>query len=624
MVKLFRGKKVRELNSDSHVSLGGVYLIGGLFCMLMIVLIAVQMNVRYSLRETSIGLEEKERLIRLKEEAGKRENRGAKILLVSEEDDATSTKAFKIFSVILDQMKEPYDVIEPADFDIADFDRYETIILAITHYPLLTSNISYLKGWVRDGGNLMIAYPPEGSGSFQTLYELLGIKDSGEVTYVKGVHFNKPFMIGGSLKDYDIIDAYESSLGLSLYDDCDVYMQSDDDYPVPLIWRRNVGSGTVVFDNFGIMEKAYRGIHCAAFSLLSDYCVYPVINGSAFYIDDFPAPVPEGDATYITRDYNISVSDFYSRIWWTDIHELAKEYGIRYTGLVIENYNDQVSGEFKRNTETNRFLYFGNMILKLGGEIGIHGYNHMPLVLENFDYKDQYDSYIQWPSTEDMRNSLDEVFDFTHNLFKDQELKVYVPPSNVLSEEGRNLLADTSISSIASVYLSTDMAYEQEFDISTEDGIINTPRITSGCIIDEYMELAALSELNFHFVNTHFIHPDDVLDEDRGAEIGWERMYGNLKGYMKWLHEGCPDIRNLTGSELAGAVLRYDLLGLDRTDTDNGVELDINGYDDEAWMLLRINDGRKISAVKGGEYKEAAENLYLIECRNESVEIVFE
>ncbi len=623
MVKLFH-KDSRELNSENHISLGGIYVIGGLFCMLMMVLIVVQMNVRYSLREESISLEEKEKLLSLKEEADRYEEKGARTLLVSEADDAMSVKAYRVYSAILDQMKEPYDVIEPVDFTKGDYDKYDKVVLAITHYPSLAENISSMERWVKKGGNLMIAYPPEGSGSFQSLYELLGIKDSGEVTYVGGIHFNKPFMIGGAAHNYNIIDAYDSSLGLSLYDDCDIYIQSVDEYPVPLIWRRSVGEGTVVVDNFGIMEKAYRGIHCAAYSLMSDYCVYPVINGAAFYIDDFPSPVPEGNAAYVTRDYNMSVSDFYARVWWKDVYELATRYGIRYTGLVIEDYNDQVSGEFKRNTETNRFLYFGNMLLRLGGEIGIHGYNHMPLVLENFDYKDQYDSYIHWPSVDDMKNSLEEEFAFTHSLFKDEQLQVYVPPSNVLSKEGRELLATTSIRSIASVYLSTDMAYEQEFDISSEDGIINTPRITSGCVIDEYMELAALSELNFHYVNTHFLHPDDVLDEDRGAELGWARLYSNLGKYMKWLYDNCPDIRNLTGSELAGAVLRYDLVRLDRTEKEDGVQLDIHGYDDENWMLLRINDGRRIASVKGGEFKEVADSLYLIECQEESVNIEFE
>ena len=50
----------------------------------------------------------------------------------------------------------------------------------------------------------------------------------------------------------------------------------------------------------------------------------------------------------------------------------------------------------------------------------------------------------------------------------------------------------------------------QEFEVA-KDGIVEQPRIISGAIIDDYMKMAALSELNMHFVNSHFIHPDDLL-----------------------------------------------------------------------------------------------------------------
>ena len=39
---------------------------------------------------------------------------------------------------------------------------------------------------------------------------------------------------------------------------------------------------------------------------------------------------------------------------------------------------------------------------------------------------------------------------------------------------------------------------------AAEDGIVEQPRIISGAVIDDYMELAAVSELNMHFVNTQF------------------------------------------------------------------------------------------------------------------------
>ena len=616
----FRNKKKL---ATAHMNLGPMYALGLIFCVLIIALVTVQANVRYSIRKEELSLLPREKLIKLKAESEAAEKE-ADTLLVIEEGDEVSAKAQTLIEPVLTQMKQPYDIVSAAEFDTDDIAGYDKIILAVTRYQKLGESAFGLERWVRGGGNLMILYAPEKNGSFESMYDVLGIKDSGNNTYVRGVRFENGFMIGGDDRDFVIEDSYESSRTVSLTDDCHVYMESADEYPVPLIWRRNVGKGSVVFDNFGIMEKAYRGIHCAGYSLLGDCCIYPVINGATFYIDDFPSPIPEGDSQYITRDYNMSVGDFYSQIWWNDVYDIGQKYGIHYTGLVIENYNNQVMGQFKRNTEISRFLLFGNMLLQSGGEIGVHGYNHMPLVLENFDYQDMYDGYIQWPSASSMKYSVNEVFNFTKDLFPEEQLQVYVPPSNVLSQEGREVLGTTSVRSIASVYLPADLAYAQEFEVSKEDGIINTPRIISGYMIDDYMKLAALSELNFHLVSTHFQHPDDVLDEDRGAAIGWEKLKGGLDEYMKWLYTSFPDIRNLTGSELAAAVERYDLTGINRK-TDNGsLSIDLDDFDTENWMILRVNDKRKIKEITGGKWKMLGTGLYLVRADKEAVDIIFE
>ena len=604
----------------------GLYIIGAVFCLTMAALVLLQMNIQYSIRPDRLSIMSKEELSRIKTTENAtgvvKATGDGRVLLVLEEGDYQSGSAGKVWIPILDQMKIPYDICNAGDYRTGLLESYDKLVLAITNYEKLSQEIAGIISWVENGGNLMIAYPPVTSGSFQSLFNMMGVKDGGisNVT-VESLHFNSDFMIGGTAHDFLITDAYDSSLSYSLTDDCTVYIESTDKFPVPVIWKRNFGQGSIVVDNFGYNEKAYRGIHGSAFSLLGDYCAYPVINGSAFYIDDFPSPVPEGDNTYIKRDYNIPVRDFYMQIWWNDLYRMAKKYGIDYTGLVIEDYSDIVSGNFPRNYETAQFYYYGNMLLDEGGEIGIHGYNHMPLVLENFDYQNKYDSYVQWPSKDEIRKALHEVFDFTHMLFPDEELNVYVPPSNILSEEGREILSeDTVTRCIASIYFPGEMCFEQEFDIS-EDGIINAPRVTSGCIIDEYMEIAALSELNFHLVSSHFHHPDDVLDEDRGAKLGWEKLYSNLLNYFEWLYTSCPSIRTLTGTEMAGAIERYDLIKVDRQYSGNDIKLNFSSFYNEAWMLVRLNNGKSIETVTNGSYTRVADDLYLVECLNDKVDI---
>ncbi len=601
----------------AHFNLAGMYLIGIAFCVLAGVLMAVQANIQYTVREESVSILPREELIRLKGEAPR--ERTADCLLVFEEEDPLSSTARDMMTEMLEEKNTAFDLCAAGQLTEEILSRYHRVLMAVTHYQLMPEMLLPLQHWVRAGGHLMVLYPPVSNGSFQTLAGLLGIKENAESAMVSALHFREGFLLGGSARDYELSDPYDSSLGFALTEDCQVFMESTDEYPVPLVWRRQVGEGTVVVHNSSIMEKAMRGILWGAYTLMGDYTVYPVINGSAFYIDDFPAPVPEGSGIYILRDYGMSVADFLTRVWWNDVYNAGRTWGIHYTGLVIETYSDQVEGVFERNKDTSRFLYYGNMILRSGGEIGIHGYNHMPLVPETFLYGEGYESYRQWPSTGDMTRAVREVMGFTSALFPEEKLQAYVPPSNIISREGIRVLANEGLRAVASVYLEGGHAYEQEFDITPEDGIINTPRVISGYMLDPYMQLAALSELNYHLVNSHFQHPDDILDEDRGAALGWETLLERYKAYLSWLYTSVPRIRNLTGSEMAGAVQRYDLLDYTLEQQEDRLEIRLTNLMDEAWMMLRLNEGQRISGAAGAQWEKLADNLYLLDCRADHV-----
>ena len=76
-------------------------------------------------------------------------------------------------------------------------------------------------------------------------------------------------------------------------------LKTTDDSHTPLIWEKSYGKGKFVVDNLGIYERNVRGIYAASYSLLTEVTVYPVINGSTYYIDDFPSPVPAGDGRFV-------------------------------------------------------------------------------------------------------------------------------------------------------------------------------------------------------------------------------------------------------------------------------------------------------------------------------------
>lgn len=547
-------------------------------------------------------------------------NVSATNLLIYDSSNETSASAIDNFKQIFEDMKVATAYVDITNEMVPDFTTFDTIVILTPDLEPLGETALQLMEWVESGGNVMFAMTLQKDDVVSIIEHKIGVVNSS-YTYaeVGEVSIENGFMLGAG-QDYNIDEPFESAWAVELDDNAEVYLTTGDDSKIPLVWEYDLGSGRVVVDNFGIYVKAMRGFYSASYSLLGDVGVYPVINSAAFTLDDFPSPVPSGDAKYITRDYQMTVSDFYTNVWWPNMVSLADKYGIKYTGVIIENYEDDTTGSTERQSDSSRFTYFGNMLLQMGGEIGYHGYNHQPLMLSDTDYGDAF-SYNTWTSDTAIEKSLDELMDFTENLFPTSEHSVYVPPSNILSVESRALLAKDypNIKVIASNYFSEEFVYEQEFEVA-DDGVIEEPRITSGAIIDDYTKLTMVSELNMHYVSHHFVHPDDPLDVDRGAKLGWAQLYKNLSKQMSWLYKTAPSIRNMTESQMGGAIQRFSSITVEKEETADSYQFNLGNFVDEAYLMVRFNSD-KPGDVTGGSLEHLTGNLYLLHATSSTVTI---
>lgn len=529
-------------------------------------------------------------------------------------------------AAIFDELSVEAQLVDVATQPLPSLDAYEKVVLVLADLTALGQAAGDLMEWMHSGGRLMVFLPPENNGFFQAFYQQFGVREVSPSRYcTPGIRFVSDVVLGGRARDIMFDDPYESSLAVALDASCSVHAVTADAREVPLIWEYLNEAGQVVFCNIGVSVKATRGIYAQAFSLLGDAFAWPVINGSAFYLDDFPSPVPDGSGEYIMRDYGTTVRNFYTDVWWPDLVRLARGHGIAFTGLIIEDYNDNVDGPFAVTQDVSRFQYFAGELLRLGGELGIHGYNHIPLVVEGSledndgyvtgTYEDVYQGYPYWSDTERMREALQELYDFTADAFPGNVIDVYVPPSNILSAPGREVLASGpfAIRVIASIYFESAERVEWVQDFGVEqDGLINTPRVISGGQIDDYMKLCALSELNLHFVSSHFMHPDDMLDPDRGAEEGWQSAYDTICAYVDWLYGSAPQLRNLTGTEMGAAVQRWHDASVTCRDEGDALVLAVEGLHDEVYLFLRCRDALACAGVEGGTVWQLDGSLYLV------------
>lgn len=547
-------------------------------------------------------------------------------LVITDSDQAGVEDVKEQFDQILLDMKIAHrdvDIATDGADAIPSLTSFDRVIVLMPSLDGLGTHLTDLMSWVSAGGSLMLGMTPDNSNCLQAIASKLGIESAGyDYATAESIVPSEDFMLGGGER-YEFSDPFDSSLSVSLRETAHVWARTGD-AGTPLIWSNDCGSGHTVVCNIGIYDKVMRGFYASAISLLGDATAYPVINSAVFYLDDFPSPVPSGDGTYIKRDYGLSIADFYTKVWWPDLQKLAQKYGIRYTGVMIENYEDAVNQtEPARQPDTTQFRYFGGMLLQMGGELGFHGYNHQHLALWDTDYGTLYD-YKTWKNKETLVASLNELIAFQDEVLPNAHGSVYVPPSNILSVRARKLIGTDvpRIKTIASTYFEdgTDLPYVQEFGVAS-DGIVEQPRIVSGGMVDDsYMRLAAVSELNMHYVSTHFMHPDDLLDPDRGAKEGWEIYKGGLVDYLEWLTKSAPDLRRQTGSECSGAIQRFSSVTVSVDTSADAWTLSLGNFHDEAWLMFRANNGEP-GAVTDGELTHLTGNLYLLKANDKTLTI---
>lgn len=136
------------------------------------------------------------------------------------------------------------------------------------------------------------------------------------------------------------------------------------------------------------------------------------------------------------------------------------------------------------------------------------------------------------------------------------------------------------------------------------------------------MRWVSANELWLHYTFGHFIHPDDVLDSYRNKGKSWTALRETLDEFLLWIYSSAPGIRNMTASEGAMAVQRFNRLLPEYECGAGECHVTLNGFYDEAWLMMRSK--KTPSSITSGEITRVSENLYLIEAIAPNLLIGFE
>lgn len=512
------------------------------------------------------------------------------------------------------------DIDEISEDDVLD--DYDTLVICVQDLSSIEYSVEKLKKYVFDGGGLLFAVDIIQIDNLDDYFELLGSTKVDNYVGVDSLVFKDEFLIGAKDKVFGKMIINANVLKFSLKDNVNVHVVSNDGNKVPLVWDFKYGDGYVGVSNSSLLtSKNGRGLVAALYSAIHDVFVYPVINAAVYFIDDFPAPVPSGYDEFVVREYGYSVKDFYTNVWWPTMYDIAKNKGVRFSAYIIQTYDDDVNGSFDTINFNEEYQYYINELLASGGEMGIHGYNHQPLVVNNYDYGEGI-NYNPWPSSDKAIGSIKTILNYTKEAANGSKVISYVPPSNILSEEMYLKMQEEipMMKIFASLYVGDGIAFDQEFDV-LENGTINIPRLYSGMEISNDSNYMLLNELSYHYVVSHFIHPDDILDPERRSEEGFAYMTDKYIELIDFVNS--TKIRNTTISQTGAAIERYQVTGVNREYKNGKLKLKVSGIVDEVYYFLKTN-GKKVKKAEGCLVEKIAENYYLLKISDKLVEIEME
>ncbi|WP_310832544.1 DUF2194 domain-containing protein [Paenibacillus pedocola] len=469
-----------------------------------------------------------------------------------------------------------------------------------------------LADYIEQGGHLFFASMPESSDAFLRLYRKLGIINAGDFIDETGIHLTDEVLLGE--KGLEINDSFMTNTVLQVELDSSAKVHATTSSGMPLLWSYNLGKGSVmVFNGTMLQEKINRGVIAGAVSIMMPDFIYPVFNSKLVYIDDWPAPIGNSVDPDIYKIYKLNRQEFFKQIWWPDMLKAAKRFGLKYTAVMIESYQDKVQPPFDSpiDADPEGLISYGREIIKSGGEIGLHGYNHQSLTTDP-KTSAVYD-YVPWESTSDMALSVEEAINFFKRSFPNYSMFSYVPPSNVLSPEGREALKQgwEQLAVISSVFAedATGVSYVQEFEQSA-DKILEMPRVTSGYDYDDFERWTAASVLTAYGFFSHFVHPDDVLDSKRSSGKNWEQLYQDYTEKMSQLQEDYPWLKAKTSTEAAIDMKNLLSSNLELQQTSQEIKGRVFPLQDEVSFILRTQ--KQIGQLSGCTVKKIGDGVLLI------------
>jgi hypothetical protein len=402
----------------------------------------------------------------------------------------------------------------------------------------------------------------------------------------------------------------------------------------PIAWRREVGSGRVVFWNTNVLHaRILRGVLLQSILDAMGTAAAAIVGVATINIDDFPPSLSSAVSSPIAREYpGLDESGFFFGPWLSDMLELRRRHGLRYSWYTVTDYGDDGTGPPDANATDDIARILGKRFeragaLAPGDEIGFHGYNHRPPTAEDS------------PDLARFRAGLELARRLWQTHVPAPLPTSWVPAGNQYHAEHAQLVADvfpeiTTVSSIHSFGAPEHGEYREFGPEPWCEHLFCLPRNCFGYSMQPRQRLLLLSQIAGSGVWTHFLHPDDILDEPRpGADPGHARnpasqmwkatntagrpgLFREFEAFIGFVRSTFPWLRFVTNSEAAEIFRRGSTSPIDLKVGPDAIEIDSA---QGGLYYLRTQNGTGITSVRGGgrvvwQHEIVGGSLYVAHC----------
>ena len=356
-----------------------------------------------------------------------------------------------------------------------------------------------------------------------------------------------------------------------------------------VIWRHGMTDASVFCVNGGFLSDISGvGILEAMVAEANSYDIYPVVNAQNFVVANFPAFTSE-NGQEMQHLYSQSASAVYKEVIWPSLSALNTRTKMKMTCMITPQFDYEDALE----PDGSSVSYYLKLLKEEHDEVGLSGTSTSQLAISD-------------------KLSIDD------NFWK-ANAPEYVFQSLYLSDSAqKETLSDREKESLRTLVVDGEDATAPL--VSYDASGLTQQRVTSGGETHTFMDdfklksmETALAYSNITLDLLKVTYPDS--DEDSWQNL-MKKISANVATYWK-------DYESFEQTTLSAADLRIRrFLALDykQERKDDTIYVSIDHFDEEAWFLLRLN-GEDLDSVKGGEYVQIEDGVYLIDAQEANISV---